>query len=506
MRVAATSLRAGLTTARYGGGRVVRTYRGMRQCLAVCLLLAVTGHAIRGDDLPAAAADDAGAATTVVDSLPQELRMLVDVESAEMDDIARLAACRILEFSAGIETAELWQQATATITARRQEFRSAPEDAGQAFNLYFDMVTFPQRYAARPVAVSGNVRRILSYRAPEGCDTETLYESWIYTAESGSNPVIVLTTSLPEGLAPGEDQFEAVQVAGWFFKLLAHLPEEPERRAPMLLAGELSLATQEAGGLTAVDPAWWNVVRDRTAGILDAESDLYYRVLKIGADQPVAELRRAAEEHVAARREVVPRYQQHPQLAFNTFVDLFEYPQANHGQPLVLSGHVRSWKSYPAGSNSYGLKTLYELWLFPEDGQQNPVVVITTSIPEGLPRLTGESDLIDHVKVEGWFFKLYGYRAQQKMLLAPMVLAARVSWQPIADPAPPEWLAPAIGLGTMVVLGVIVCFVWRSTRRDRAAGRKVHFAEGDAAAFSMEPTADEVFDPTPPDASSEESR
>ncbi|MCA9118038.1 MAG: hypothetical protein KDA79_23360, partial [Planctomycetaceae bacterium] len=406
---------------------------------------------------------------------------------------------RILEFAATVDPVALRQQAIQNLSDRREEFQRVPDGNAAEFNSYFDMVTFPQRYAGRAVLVRGNVRRILSYQAPEGCDAETLYESWVYSADSAANPVIVLTTSLPEGLAPGEELFASVSVTGYFFKLFNHLPQQPERRAPLLLAADLGGQSDREVGLTGIDPAWWTVVRDRTRGVREAETELYYRVLHLARNQDRGDLASAAAAHSQQRRAAVPLYQKRPDLPFNTFVDLFQHPDENHGQPVTLTGHVRAWKTYPAGSNPYRLETLHELWIYPEGGLQNPAVVITTDLPAGFPRLTSEDQVIDNVRVSGWFFKLYGYSAEDTARIAPMVLAADVSWFPADDLQPPGWIAPAIGIGAALGIVVLAVLLWRSGRRDRTAGARLRGDDEPPANFSF----DEVSTGSPPDFPSE---
>lgn len=115
---------------------------------------------------------------------------------------------------------------------------------------------------------------------------------------------------------------------------------------------------------------------------------------------------------------------------FGTFVDLFTNPEEWQGHLVTLRGHVRHVLSYPARHPEFAGEYLHELWLYTEDSQSNPAVIVTPSLPEDFPT---ESDVIDHVSVTGCFFKSYVYRGQETRRIAPLILANRVHWSPTDD-------------------------------------------------------------------------
>jgi len=115
---------------------------------------------------------------------------------------------------------------------------------------------------------------------------------------------------------------------------------------------------------------------------------------------------------------------------FETFVDLFTNPDEWQGQLVTLRGHVRHVLSYPAKHPEFAGENLHELWLYTDDSQSNPAVIVTRNLPEDFPM---EADVIDHVSVTGCFFKPYVYRGQESRRLAPLILASRVQWMPTDD-------------------------------------------------------------------------
>ncbi len=112
---------------------------------------------------------------------------------------------------------------------------------------------------------------------------------------------------------------------------------------------------------------------------------------------------------------------------FDTFVDLFINPDVWQGQLVTLRGHVRHVVSYPGDHPEFHGRSLHELWLFTEDSQSNPAVIVTSKLPEEFPV---DAPLIDQVSVTGCVFKQYVYRSQKSRRIAPLILAGDVQWTP----------------------------------------------------------------------------
>ena len=89
------------------------------------------------------------------------------------------------------------------------------------------------------------VRRLEPTKPLKAAGVTDLYECWIFPT-AGSDPLCLLTLELPDGVEPAMDykQSRAVQVAGYYFKLMQYEsatpnPKTPERnvvrRAPLLI-------------------------------------------------------------------------------------------------------------------------------------------------------------------------------------------------------------------------------------------------------------------------------
>lgn len=136
-------------------------------------------------------------------------------------------------------------------------------------------------------------------------------------------------------------------------------------------------------------------------------------------------LQRKLDQRVGRYR----KYRQHPE-EFQTFVDVFQHSDFWHGHLVSLRGHVRHVVSYPGDQKLFNGRTLHELWLFTDDSQHNPAVIITPNLPADFPT---EAEVVDGVTVTGCLFKRYIYGSQDADRIAPLLLAGRVHWTPTVD-------------------------------------------------------------------------
>jgi len=236
-------------------------------------------------------------------------------------------------------------------------------------------------------------------------------------------------------------------------------PRADQTRTPISLDGGAS-----------INPFLLSEIQDETLGLTDADRDAYFRILMLTQKLPDEELRLLAREFREDRHAASPKYRKQPKAKFPTFVDLFQHPADYRGRPVTLHGYFRRLISYSAGENTQGFETIYEGWLYPDAGQGNPAVVIFTEKPDGLP-IGG--DITEEVSVTGYFFKMYGYQAQDAPRKAPLLLANSVRWQPrkaIAQWTPsPQFYglitAGILFLGVMIAIGVRESKIQRDQER-----------------------------------------
>ena len=119
--------------------------------------------------------------------------------------------------------------------------RSNPKYAqvsAKDFPQYVDLYQNPEAYRGRPVSLRGTIRRLSKYDPGKNAlGIAEVYEGWFYTADSNSNPTVVVFTVKPGELSLGADFTDEIGVTGYFFKQYSYEAQGGPGKAPMLLAG-----------------------------------------------------------------------------------------------------------------------------------------------------------------------------------------------------------------------------------------------------------------------------
>ena len=210
-------------------------------------------------------------------------------------------------------------------------------------------------------------------------------------------------------------------------------------------------------------PRLMETVKDNTIGVRYEEREAYLRVLRLASEVPLRRQEQFAAEIRAERRALSPAYKRRPADDFPQFFDLFTHPEFYRGRPVTLHGVMRKLTKFDLGKNSVGLDQAYEGWVYTSDSQGNPAVVIFTSKDDQLPV---NGDIQDEVEFTGYYFKMYGYDAQDVTRKAPMILAGEVKWIPhpykaVYKPWGIEWYA----LATLAFL-LTGYLIWQANRRE----------------------------------------
>lgn len=220
---------------------------------------------------------------------------------------------------------------------------------------------------------------------------------------------------------------------------------------------------------------------DRTEGILDDEREPYYQILDQARQVSPAALTAAGSKTLARTQADFERDPKNARRKFSLFANIVQHPEAFRGQPVRLHGYIRRVESFDAGENDQGLKTLHQVWLFTDDSQRNPWVVVCSELPEGMPTPRPNSPTND-IYVSGYFYKLWSFKAERGQWGAPLILAGQLEWKPPPPPASASLLFQMLlGGGLLaVVLGLVVVIMIRS-RNDRAfrAARNAQLTPGD---------------------------
>ncbi len=138
-----------------------------------------------------------------------------------------------------------------------------------------------------------------------------------------------------------------------------------------------------------------------------------------------------------------------------TFAHLFEEPAKYRGQVIHVEGRLRRVRRFDVPKfiqDSYGIRDLYEGWLFePEVYGANPRCVIFTKLPEGV-EVREETD--HRVAFDGYFFKRYRYQAGDGWRNAPLFIAPTLTVA--ASPSATDGSRLSIGTLATGFVGLIV--------------------------------------------------
>ena len=181
----------------------------------------------------------------------------------------------------------------------------------------------------------------------------------------------------------------------------------------------------------ALDPFLLGAVQHRTVGILAEEAEAFEAVLAQARKFPPEKLDEAARINTQRLELEYHRQPGNAKRPFSLFAELLSTPINYSGELITLRGYIRTNIQQPADEDQPQAPPTYEAWLFTPDSQHHPTVIVYSDKPKDMP-LGG--DLIETVEVSGYFFKLYGYRAEDGKRVAPLLIARTMKWIPNIKP------------------------------------------------------------------------
>ena len=160
-------------------------------------------------------------------------------------------------------------------------------------------------------------------------------------------------------------------------------------------------------------------------------------------------------------------------------VPLFNDPVDQRGRLVVLSGTARQVLPVRVSDEDvlsrFGIDRYYQVFLFTEDSQSNPLVFCVRELPEGMPIGEG-AQFGEPVTVAGFFFNTWAYRnrrlgvaatSEDEWQLAPLLIGRDLQWRGGDKPASNPYLgAIAGGLFVVALLGVWLALL-RYSRGDK---------------------------------------
>jgi hypothetical protein len=314
--------------------------------------------------------------------------------------------------------------------------------------------------------------------------------------ESTQPPAVVYTLEIPKAWAQGRDFGKAGKEASWtldepvaldgaFLKLGAideghplvlaarHIAWYPDRLRPEWGVQEGYVLLASLG----MDISQLEAVKDRTRLSTD-DWEGFYQLLRVVGNTPTADLVRYSKQELERQREALPEMLRETVAQLDDFkgdaqekkrlltrrkaleqavarvqeegrfsvVPLFILPKEWRGRPMTFEGRVRRIERIRADESvgqqrglsnieaRFGLDHYYQVFMYPDDAQSNPIAFAVREIPKGLP--VG-ADVNEYLRITGFFFKRWDYKSNDVVKAAagrkqpaPLLIARTVTWIP----------------------------------------------------------------------------
>lgn len=330
----------------------------------------------------------------------------------------------------------------------------------------------PGAYRGRFFALRGRVLSIEPQRPlpemAERFEFDVYYRCKLELAENKAMAV-VFTRVVPDEWASGGPIDEQCGANGMFLKVGG---PEANPNMPFFAARRLAWYPDTLLGKLGMDYGLFEDVEDRRS-LTRRERDAFYRMLMVaGYTNPTQLMRRATQRAIEETGQkdssVVPLFNEAPQ---------------QRGELFVLQGTARRVVKIrvedPEIVERFGIDHYYEMAIYTDDSQGNPIFFCVRHLPEGMP--TGDDPRFgEFVRVAGFFFKTWGYRPIAggpevddegnrvvRRQLAPLLIGNQPVWYPAPKAERNPWIgAIAGGLFVLALVGIWIG-VWRYSRSDK---------------------------------------
>lgn len=297
----------------------------------------------------------------------------------------------------------------------------------------------------------------------------------------GGQRAAVFAREIPDSWTRKDELSEPAAALGFFLKI----GDEEGSPAPIFVAHRIAWYPNTLLGKLGMDMGLLDRVwlEEMSGGPGGTEKGIDVRKLRLtGNDreafyQMLAAVGRA--EPGKLTREARQRLAATGRKSYSV-VPLFNRPKTQLGQLIVLTGNARRILRIAVDDEEIrsrlGMDHYYEIYLFTDDSQDNPLVFCVREIPPGLP--TGEGPQFSHqVAIAGFFFKTWAYRrttqeesGKVEWQLAPLLIGREAVWLPPpssgADPVY-EVIAGTIIFLVLAGSGLLVWFYRRGDRKAR---------------------------------------
>jgi hypothetical protein len=200
----------------------------------------------------------------------------------------------------------------------------------------------------------------------------------------------------------------AIVLAGWPMIVLFARPRADDKPPPR------QVPAAEIQPVVPDDGIEFQALIDK-APIQARESAAYGELLRRARETPAANLAGSA------RKDIL-------------YTHLWERPKLYRGVPVHIEGTAKRILTYEVNPELAPKGRLFEAWVYSDENRAFPYVLIFEEPPAGL---SVGPDLFHRVSFDGYFLKLLGYHAGDKLRAAPMLVGRLHSTPALADaPAP----------------------------------------------------------------------
>jgi hypothetical protein len=337
----------------------------------------------------------------------------------------------------------------------------------------------PQRLVADPAARRGEIMRLqgriraieampLSEDMARRFDVKQYYRAEM-TLDDGEQPVVVYARAVPNEWRDGGTVDQPGSAWGVFVKLAADGGAPPR---PAFAAARVAVyPADRLLGRLDMDVGLLDELADRRP-LRAEERECFYQALAAAARAEPGQLRKEAARRLKEQG-----------LACDSVVPLFNDPARSRGSLVMVSGVARRVLRLrveePDIQRRFGISHYYEVYLYTDDSQGNPLVFCVTHLPKDMP--TGDGpDYGEPVTVAGFFLKSWAYPSSRTaespdgkrpgpLQLAPLLVGRDVAWQ---KPAPAA-RTTVWGVGGAVVFVMLLLGVWLWLLRVSRTSRRV---------------------------------
>ncbi len=298
--------------------------------------------------------------------------------------------------------------------------------------------------------------------------------------DGSGQPVVIYARDVPSAWQAGGTPNQRASALGLLLKFAG---EDPQRALPVFVARRVAWYPDNLLGKLGVDVGLLEEVEDRKR-LTARDREAFYQLLAAMGRAKPGQLTRQARGRFndldPGRKRTDDQGAEH----YNV-VPLFNQPEAMRGQLVVLSGTarrvIRIRVEDPDIVERFGIDHYYQLALFTDDSQDNPLIFCVTQLPEGMP-IENDPAYGEQISVAGFFLKTWAYHVDDpttpadahggRLQLAPLLIGREPIWHRY-DPPSRNTLAGAIAGGLFVValLGIWLA-IWRYNRGDRKFHRE----------------------------------